>query len=284
VIRSIKPQVMERNAPLPIPARKPWTGLSISIAMHALLVLFVLLTIRNPSEKNPASTVSTQPIAPVNMVYLPQPRRARPLPQPAPPKRPAPDAIHDDHDRRALATDPDQDLPPAMEQTKPETPNPEPPKTQPPPENSFASTPPVPRTETMEDEAKRIFGRPLLRRQQDNFNQIGIRMGDLASRNEPERTTCIPKPRDPTAPIEMATLVGRVYTPGHRPLGGAFLQIIGTSYSTFSDGSGLYRLVFDASLVDECRTQYVRVVADGYRGRNLVLGVGPGINDVMLAR
>ena len=62
------------------------------------------------------------------------------------------------------------------------------------------------------------------------------------------------------------------------------LAFIGTSYSTYSDGTGVYRLVFDASLVDECRTQYVRVVAAGYRGRNLILEVGPGVNDVVLDR
>jgi hypothetical protein len=84
----------------------------------------------------------------------------------------------------------------------------------------------------------------------------------------------------------MATLIGRVYSDNmhSRPLAGAFLQIIGTSYSTYSDRDGVYHLVFDASLVDECRTQYVRVVANGYRGRNLVLGVGPGVNDVVLGR
>lgn len=42
-------------------------------------------------------------------------------------------------------------------------------------------------------------------------------------------------------------------------LAGAFLQVIGTPYVTFSDGRGHYRLGFEAQLVDGCRTQLVRV-------------------------
>jgi hypothetical protein len=66
------------------------------------------------------------------------------------------------------------------------------------------------------------------------------------------------------------------------PLPNAFLQIIGTSYVTFSDDNGRYRLAFDAGLVDACRSQVVRVSAPGYRARTLVLALGRADNTVPL--
>jgi hypothetical protein len=66
------------------------------------------------------------------------------------------------------------------------------------------------------------------------------------------------------------------------PLPNASLQIIGTSYVTFSDGNGRYRLTFDAGLVDACRSQVVRVSAPGYRARTLVLALGRSDNTVPL--
>lgn len=66
------------------------------------------------------------------------------------------------------------------------------------------------------------------------------------------------------------------------PLPGAFMQIIGTPYVTFSDARGHYRLAFDPHLVDGCRTQVVRVTAKGYRARTLVLAIGRADNTVEL--
>jgi hypothetical protein len=280
MIRSIRPLQIERDAPLPISRKKPWSGLTISVLMHGALVVAILLTIRSQAEKT-AATSATAPAPAVDMVYIPQATR-RPLPAPRREiSRPDPNAIQATYTQRAMTTQ-TEDIPPAMKpaETVPQVsaPDPEPPA----PVESAAS--PVPPAPTMESEAQRIFGRPLLRRQQEMTNQLGIRAGDVSDRDMIARSNCIPKPRDPQAPTEMATLIGRVYSGSNRPLSGAFLQIIGTSYSTYSDQTGLYKLVFDASLVDECRTQYVRVVADGYRGKNLVLGIGPGINDVLLSR
>jgi hypothetical protein len=266
-----------RAESLPIEAKKPWGGLGTSVAFHAGLIVLLLGLFR---EKNdPANPASNPAIAePVQMVYVPmRPQPVRRV------ERPAPDAVHAATEAEARTTDPDADLPPEM--------TPEPPKESAPrpreadPQPVVAQRPPEPeRTETLEEESQRLFGRPLLRQTQETPTQLGIRPGLTADRDEAARTTCVPKPRDPNAPLEMATLVGRVYSANSRPLAGAFLQIIGTSYSTYSDGTGVFRLVFDASLVDECRTQYVRVVANGYRGKNLVLGVGPGVNDVVLGR
>jgi len=262
---------------LPIEAKKPWGGLGTSVAFHAGLIVLLLGLVRHKDD--PAGHASTTPIAePVQMVYVPmRPQPARPV------ERPAPDAVHAATEAEARTTDPDADLPPEMTPEAPKEPAPRPREADPQP--VLAQRPPEPdRAETLEEQSERLFGRPLLRQTQETPTQLGIRPGLSADRDEAARTTCVPKPRDPNAPLEMATLVGRVYSANSRPLPGAFLQIIGTSYSTYSDGSGVYRLIFDASLVDECRTQYVRVVANGYRGRNLVLGVGPGVNDVVLGR
>ena len=56
--------------------------------------------------------------------------------------------------------------------------------------------------------------------------------------------------------------------------------------SRFTDDGGEYRFRFDMSLVDNCRTQYVRVTAPGYESRLLVLMVGPNVrsDDVLLKK
>jgi hypothetical protein len=264
---------------LPIEAKKPWGGLGTSVAFHAGLIVLLLGLFHKPTDRTDQG--SNPAIAqPVQMVYVPMaPRPPRQV------QRPAPDAVHSATEAEARTTDPDADLPPEMTPETPKEPAPRPREADPQP--VLASRPPEPdHTETLEEESQRLFGRPLLRQTQETPTQLGIRPGLNADRDEAARTTCVPRPRDPNAPLEMATLIGRVYSDNmhSRPLAGAFLQIIGTSYSTYSDGDGVYHLVFDASLVDECRTQYVRVVANGYRGRNLVLGVGPGVNDVVLGR
>jgi hypothetical protein len=67
-------------------------------------------------------------------------------------------------------------------------------------------------------------------------------------------------------------------------LPGAFLQILGTRYSTIADDHGRYRLTFDPSLVGPCRTQVVRVTATGYRAQNLILAVGSADNTILMSR
>ena len=77
--------------------------------------------------------------------------------------------------------------------------------------------------------------------------------------------------------------VVRTESGGH-PIPGAFLQILGNGASTFADAGGHYRLVFDAALVDACRSQIVRVTATGYRARTMVLSWGrPSANVIDLA-
>jgi hypothetical protein len=81
--------------------------------------------------------------------------------------------------------------------------------------------------------------------------------------------------------------VGKIYRQDNgQPLAGAHLQMLGTPYVTFTDSEGEYRFRFDLSLVDNCRTQYVRVTAAGYESRLLVLVVGPNAHseDVLLRK
>jgi hypothetical protein len=140
---------------------------------------------------------------------------------------------------------------------------------------------------TMESEARRIFGR----------TRLGPRpgAGPRASRpmeaylpDHPEK--CIPKPsapRDPAAAPQFGLVVGKIFRQDNGlPLSGAHLQMLGTPYVTFTDDGGEYRFRFDMALVDNCRTQYVRVTAQGFESRLLVLMVGPNVRseDVLLKR
>ena len=62
--------------------------------------------------------------------------------------------------------------------------------------------------------------------------------------------------------------------------------MIGTPYTAFTDPDGSYRFRFDMALMDNCRTQYVRVTAKGYESRLLVLVVGANVKseDVSLKK
>jgi hypothetical protein len=140
---------------------------------------------------------------------------------------------------------------------------------------------------TMESEARRIFGRPRL------GPPAGA--GPRASRpmeaylpDHPEK--CIPKPtapRDSAAAPQFGLVVGKIFRQDNGlPLAGAHLQMLGTPYVSFTNDGGEYRFRFDMTLVDNCRTQYVRVTAPGYESRLLVLMVGMNVrsDDVQLKR
>lgn len=285
MIRSIRYPLGKRDKPLPLSPRKPWTGAGVSLVMHSFLVAAVIWSAhRTPNSQNRTVTNRSQ-VPPISMVYLPPP----PIPEgqrrvDQPISRPPPDAIQAQDDARAKVREQAPDLAPTDVAAQP------PPEEEDPQPETMASTPPPPpdapaEQPTMESEARRLFGRPKLQAQPDP-NQMGARLGTISEEEAQARRSCVPKPRNPGAQVEMAELVGRVwFDEAHtRPLAGAYLQMIGTSYSTYSDNAGRYRLIFDASLVDECRTQYVRVVAAGYSGKNLILGLGPGVNDIVMGR
>lgn len=141
---------------------------------------------------------------------------------------------------------------------------------------------------SQEEEAARIFGRS--RRSAGDAGSgdpISVRpFSSPFQSSEP----CQPVPRAPRdangkAPLGVA--VGRILREDSgEPLAGANLQMVGTPYTTFTDENGEYRFVYDMSLIEDCRTQYVRVTAPGYQSRMLVLVVGERVRseDVPLRR
>ena len=87
--------------------------------------------------------------------------------------------------------------------------------------------------------------------------------------------------------ISAGTAAGRILGEDNvTPVPGAHLQVIGQPYSTFSGSGGQYRLTIPRKLVENCRVQYVRVSAAGYRSRllPLSLGMAPLSDDVALSR
>ena len=140
---------------------------------------------------------------------------------------------------------------------------------------------------TIESEAQRLFG--------PRRSGAGASAGPIAATSwinaltEDRNNDCVPRARPapaPGTPVDLGVVTGVVYREGSRePLGGAFLQILGTPYSTFADSRGAYALNFDKSLVDDCRTQYVQVSKDGFAPRRLILSLGARVsNDIPLSR
>lgn len=290
----------------PTPRQRPWIALGLSAALHAaLLALSVRLT-RPPAEppEPEERPRTTEPSRQVEMVYLPPPpRKPPPPPPPAPAPQPTPatpppptpptppERLVPPPEKEQRTPEPDANAPPEAPRTQGEEPTKDDPAggertgatdatpgSPAPAENSAA---------TMESEARRIFGRARL------GTAPGV--GPRASRpmeaylpDHPEK--CIPKeppPRDSSAAQQFGVVVGKIFRQDNgRPLSGAHLQMLGTPYVTFTDDGGEYRFRFDMSLVDNCRTQYVRVTAPGYESRLLVLLVGPNVRseDVVLKK
>jgi hypothetical protein len=131
---------------------------------------------------------------------------------------------------------------------------------------------------TLESEALRIFGR----RRIATRPGAGPRATRPLESYIPDRPDkCVPAPSpaaDSAGEMQFGTVVGKIYRQdGGRPLAGAHLQMLGTPYVAFTDSEGEYRFRFDMSLMDNCRTQYVRVTAKGYESRLLVLVVGQNV-------
>ena len=286
------------------PPQRPWISLAASAALHAALLALAVQLTREPAAPPPRHEAQTaDPSREVEMVYLPPPPTRPPPPPPSPPRprppppapRPAPvtpprpiapppekeqrapepDANAPPDAARSEGREPDLDDPPGGERIGAEDPT----RGTPAPADNPAAT--------MESEARRIFGRP----------RLGPRpgAGPRASRpmeaylpDHPER--CVPKPsapRDSAVAPEFGVVVGKIFRQDNgRPLSGAHLQMLGTPFVSFTDDAGEYHFRFDLSLVDNCRTQYVRVTAPGYESRLLVLMVGANVRseDVLLKR
>ena len=130
----------------------------------------------------------------------------------------------------------------------------------------------------MESEALRIFGRRRIATQ-PGAGPRATRPMESYIPDRPDK--CVPAPSTPAdsaGVVQYGTVVGKIYRQdGNRPLPGAHLQMLGTPYVAFTDNEGEYRFRFDLSLMDNCRTQYVRVTAKGYESRLLVLVVGQNV-------
>jgi hypothetical protein len=262
--------------------QRAWSPLAVSAGVHlVLLAVAAGLSRRSPASESPERADRPADEARrVDMIYVPP---LAPTPPPAQ-VQPPPPAV------RQTAPEPEPNAPPeATRSSGAETagePEPETGERQAEP----AATPATPAREqavaTLESEARRIFGRPRLVTRAGAGPQATRPMEAWLPDNS-ER--CIPRPvalRDSAGPTQFGTVVGRIFRQDNgRPLAGAHLQMIGTPYVTFTDETGEYRFKFDLALMDNCRTQYVKVSAAGYESRLLVLVVGPNRSeDVRLRR
>jgi outer membrane biosynthesis protein TonB len=288
------------------PSQRPWISLTLSAALHAaLLVLAVLLTREHGEKPSGKQQAVPEPGRETQMVYLEPPARTPPPrpPDPQPPKQPPPPQLPPQPPQPPAVPPRAMAPPPEKEQRTPE------PDANAPPEakraegeeatrddpaggerasadtrrGSPAATNPA--AVTMESEAKRIFGSP------EPGTRLGagpraVRPMEAYLPDHPER--CIPRPSAPAdsaGATQYGVVVGKIFRKDDgKPLSGAHLQMLGTPYVTFTDPAGEYRFRFDMALVDNCRTQYVRVTAPGYESRLLVLMVGANVRseDVLL--
>ncbi len=281
--------------PLPPRPRPSWTSLFASAVVHAaVVVLAVLVSTRTPVYDESEPERSEDPSRQVEMVYLPPPlptpppepeaQPPPPSPRPTPPPRssaPPPEVRQPEPENRANAP-PDAVRTEGEEADDPEGASDpdapaEPPRTAAPP----TAAP------TLESEARRIFGR----RRVATAPGVGPRSVRPLETYLPDRPDkCVPIPTPPAesaGQVQYGTVVGRIFREDSgRPLAGALLQMLGTPYTAFTDGDGEYQFRFDLTLMDNCRTQYVRVTAKGYESRLLVLVVGQNVRseDVRLQR
>jgi hypothetical protein len=245
------------------------TGLA-SLVLHVLVIGLVIWLTR--AERASEAYSLHHPAAPraVTMLYVPpKPQPRKPTPQqlqPPPPPSPAPV-------QPAPAPAPKTPLPVAtVTRNAPE--HDEPAATAPEPSSRHETASKAEAEDPMVTEARRIFGRK-------EIGPGGATGGPLRA-GRPVQTV-IAGGRCPWGGAAAADAEGpatgvvegvvRSESSG-TPVPGALLQLLGTGSATFSDDAGHYRLNFDPSLVDRCRSQIVRVTAPGYRARNMVLAYG----------
>ena len=283
----------QQLVPLPPRARRSWTSLAASATAHTGLILLVLLlTARSaPVEMEAEAERPADQSRQVEMVYLPPPPPRQPPPPPPPPpapQTPPPQPVAPPPEKEQLEPEDRANAPPEAvrsegeESDDPEgASDPDAPGGTPPVEAPLAEAP------TMESEARRIFGR----RRVATAPGVGPRAVRPLETYLPDRPeVCVPTPKPPAdsvGPVQYGIVEGRIFREdGGGPLPGAHLQMLGTPFVAFTDNQGEYRFRFDLSLVDNCRTQYVRVSARGYDSRLLVLMVGRNVRseDVHLQR
>jgi hypothetical protein len=275
----------------------------VSVALHLLLLAF-LIHLALQDRRQPVQTASQVTERPIQLDFAPP--RPKPTPRPAAPQvpvatqqptppavplTPGPDETPGSRARVSPTPEEQPNAPPDVARSQATRPDPgmenqptgSAENTTPPPAIA-APAPLASNTPSLESEAKRIFGRP--------SSKLGPTSGTRDNRPwespvELSHGCTVPEEQtDSTVPKGMAVVEGRIFKEGtSEPLAGARLQILGTQYGTFSNGRGEYRLVFDRTLVDRCRTQSVRVSAPGYGQRDVILSLGERISsDVWLPR
>ena len=271
----------------------------VSVALHVALLTF-LIHQAVQQQRQPDRSAAQSVERPIQLVFAPPrpkptPRPITPeVPQSAPvvPLTPGPDQTPGSRAQVSATPEPEPNAPPEAPRSQATRPDPGSETnpsgtaevTQPPSAIAAPSATTASNTPTLESEAQRLFGRP--------SSKLGPVSGQRDNRpwESPVQLsngcTLPPEEADSTVPKGMAVVVGKIYREGtNEPLPGARLQILGTQYGTFSNGKGEYRLVFDRTLVDRCRTQSVRVTAPGYAGRDVILYVGERLSsDVPLRR
>ena len=267
----------QQLVPLPPKPRPSWTSLAASAGVHAAIaVLALLLSARTPVTEESEPERRAEESRQVEMVYLPP----APTPPPPQPVAPPPEDEQPEPEDRANAP------PEAVRSEGEESDDPEGASDPEAPVEAPRAEAPAPAVPTLESEARRIFGR----RRVATAPGVGPRAVRPLETYLPDRAECVPTPKPPAdsaAPVQYGMVVGRIFREdGGSPLPGAHLQMLGTPYTAFTDNEGEYRFRFDLSLMDNCRTQYVRVSAKGYESRLLVLVVGANVRseDVRLER
>lgn len=296
---------------LPRRAGRSWWELSASALGHLLLLLLIAGLFNTPDTDDPDEPqASPTPEPPTQQmpIYIPPPPQPQPQtpPPPAPPPQP----------RAILPSTPEASrtpAPPASSAPKEENPNAPPeeqkrtgqrepddagtPETTP---NKAAPKPttPAPATTTrvptpqelaaaeQAAEAQRLFG---TKRRADATNDpITVRPFAAGPDGKPQQCEPLPRfERDAEGKAPIGVAVGRILREdGVTPLSGALLQMVGTPFVAFTDDNGEYKFRYDMSLIEDCRTQYVRVSAKGYESRLLVLVIGERVRseDVALRR
>ena len=280
------------EAQLPIETERDWLAFTVSSLTHLVLIMVALLLAKRAAEQAMEQPPATAPkdMREVAMIYLPPPPRPVALPTPPPPQpqpEPPPPAVTPPAPRAInRVPEAEPNAPPDAKRTEgtsenagARTPAGEPNA----PED--AGTPETPKgvalEVTMESEAKRIFGRKRGAPVED--------AGPLATR--PLESSKIPDnpcgeiPKDSTGAPVQGVVQGVVRdVDGGGPLSGAHLQMIGQPYATFANNRGEFRLLFDITLMADCRTQYVRIEAPGFRSQMLPIVIGGGVSTVGLRR
>jgi hypothetical protein len=274
------------------PAERAWGPLVASVCAHAAVVLLVLLVIQKRPETPkagdsaaPPTTTETVVLAPPAnpkplrellqepkpIVRAPVPKPERPIPRPQVTRGPE-NVPENPPTPTATPTPPAPAVPsPATRAATPGAPAP------PPTEIASADA-------AFESETQRLFGRRNTVTPGGGMPQPIIRWNNGPT--EDRDNDCTPRirpPRPAGQPVTLEFVEGRVYNERTGvALSGAYLQMMGTPYNAFADNAGHYRLGFDPDLVDECRSQYVRVIARGVPPQLIVLGRGPGGTDIYL--